>query len=144
MSHSGRYAALNSAYMAERGENSDEYELETLTVQPATSGPAHAPVMPSRYHRMLDSFLQGKGGSEDSDSDSETTLDGGAYDGDAAAAPTKHRGDSFELLFSKQRPRNGHKVLRDSVDDKDDLEAQPQPAWMRRGYISENNVLRVG
>lgn len=147
MSKTSRYAALGDASMYDTEGGGDLYELEVVQ-RPARRPSASAPVaaiMPERYHRALDAYLQGRGGSEDSDSDGETTLDGGAYsdgeysdgDGGKERSSRKPRRSSLDMIMMKngKQERNGN-------DDDEDLEAQP--VWMHDGHHrAENNVLRV-
>lgn len=146
MSNTSRYAALGDAPMYDTEGGGDLYELEVVH-PPAHRRPSAgvAAIMPERYHRALDAYLQGRGGSEDSDSDGETTLDGGAYsdgeygDGEGVkeSSSRKTRRSSLDMIMMKngKQERNGN-------DDDEDLEAQP--AWMHDGHHrSENNVLRV-
>lgn len=125
-------------------DGGESYELGVVhpsrSSQPARVAVSQL-VMPDRYHRALDAFLQGRGGSQDSDSDSDTSSTNGDMMNDkyGGSAMRSHRRDSLESLMREKKARDGEHE--EDNDDERDLEAQP--AWMRSGYISENNVLRV-
>ena len=126
--------------MYQGGGDGDTYELQPVHVAaapPARSSAARL-VMPDRYHRALDTFLQGRGGSQDSDSESESDASSHLGDKDIRGAQMGRR-DSLESLMREKKAREGTEHAH--TDGNEDLEAQP--AWMRTRYLSENNVLRV-
>lgn len=97
-------------------------------------------VMPDRYHRALDAFLQGRGGSQDSDSDMSSDDGGGVFTDRYGPDARTGRRDSLESLMREKKAREGSD---DDDDNGRDRDVEAQPAWMRSRYTSGNNVLRV-
>lgn len=131
--------------MFERGGES--YELGPVHSAASRARPSLSQlVMPERYHRMLDAFLQGRGGSQDSDSDSDSdraSFDGDAFDDKHAGRVRLSRRGSLESLIREKKAREGINDEDGLHRNRDDGDLEAQPAWMRSPYISENNVLRV-
>lgn len=130
----GLYSALREDAAASTEDNL--YELGRLTKQSsespaaAVTGPGSIDpksnrrkthiVMPQYLHEKLNAYKDGTAGDSDSDSDDDATV----YEGK----------DSLRTIRDRQYKGKGVAV---------DSDIEAQPAWARRGSLSESNVLRV-